>query len=272
MKENKVRYIVIAVLFVLLSAGIIVGAESGTICGFGIDSIAVLCPVGALLTMIASRTLVPRVVISFVLALVAIFLLGRAFCGWLCPVSLWERIRQFFAPKKKVAEAFRNAEEANRAIGQAEIDRSMAEIKAAMKEACGGEGCTSCASTSCAAKRKALDSRHAVLGGAILSTAIFGFPVFCLVCPIGLTFATIFLVIGLFGAADVTWTVVFVPVLLLAEVVFFRKWCTHICPVSALMSLVSKGNRTFVPAVDQSKCLECGSCAAQCPAEAIVNE
>ena len=88
-------------------------------------------------------------------------------------------------------------------------------------------------------------------------------------CPIGLTFATIFLVIGLFGAADVTWTVVFVPVLLLAEVVFFRKWCTHICPVSALMSLVSKGNRTFVPAVDQSKCLEnkgaeCGVCRKVC--------
>ena len=42
--------------------------------------------------------------------------------------------------------------------------------------------------------RAKLDSRHYVLGGALLSTAVFGFPVFCLVCPIGLTFATVLVV------------------------------------------------------------------------------
>ncbi len=43
---------------------------------------------------------------------------------------------------------------------------------------------------------------------------------------------------------------------LLAEVVFFRKWCSTFCPISALMSLVGKANRTFVPAIDNAKCRE----------------
>ena len=191
MKENKIRYAIIAVLFVLLSAGIIFGVQSGTLCGFGINSIAVLCPLGSLLAMIAARTLIPRAVINLVIVLVLVFVLGRAFCGWICPTTLWNKIKAYFAPKKKAAAGAQAREEAARAIGQAEIDRVMAEAKAAC-----GEGCASCGAGGCPAKRKALDSRHAVLGGAILSTAIFGFPVFCLVCPIGLSFATIVLLLA----------------------------------------------------------------------------
>ena len=110
-----------------------------------------------------------------------------------------------------------------------------------------------------------------MLGGALLTTAVFGFPVFCLICPIGLTFATIVLVMRLFAFGDVAWGVILVPALLLAEVVFFRKWCSTFCPISALMSLIGKANRTFVPQVNDAKCREtvegasCEVCAAVCP-------
>lgn len=60
----------------------------------------------------------------------------------------------------------------------------------------------------------------------------------------------------LFAFGDVAWGVILVPALLLAEVVFFRKWCSKFCPISALMSLVGKANRTFVPAIDNAKCRE----------------
>ncbi len=109
-----------------------------------------------------------------------------------------------------------------------------------------------------------------MLGSALLSAAIFGFPVFCLVCPIGLSFAFVFVLINLFGAGDVTLSVIAIPVLLLIEVVFFKKWCSHICPLSALMGLVGKLNRTFRPRIDNDKCLEtsrgatCGRCADVC--------
>ena len=117
---------------------------------------------------------------------------------------------------------------------------------------------------------KPADSRHIILGGTLLSAAIFGFPVFCLVCPVGLSFALVFLLIALFGGGDVTWSVLIIPVLIAAEVIFFRKWCSHLCPISSFMSLIGRANRTFQPAIDDAKCLEtshgatCGRCAEVC--------
>lgn len=104
----------------------------------------------------------------------------------------------------------------------------------------------------------------------MLSTAIFGFPVFCLVCPIGLSFAFIFVLIMLFGSGDVTWSAIAIPAALAIEVVFFRKWCSHICPVSAFMSLFGRFNRTFKPSIDDGRCIEtsrglnCGRCHRVC--------
>ena len=42
--------------------------------------------------------------------------------------------------------------------------------------------------------------------------------------------------------------------------------CAAQCPAEA----IDMGELHYE--IDQEKCLECGSCAAQCPAEAIVNE
>ena len=122
--------------------------------------------------------------------------------------------------------------------------------KRALKTSCTG-GCSSCAD------RKPADSRHIILGGTLLSAAIFGFPVFCLVCPVGLSFAMVFLLIALFGGGDVTWSVLIIPALIAAEVIFFRKWCSHLCPLSSFMSLIGRANRTFQPAIDDAKCPWC---------------
>ena len=77
--------------------------------------------------------------------------------------------------------------------------------------------------------------------------------------------------LNLFLTGDASWMVLVAPLILLAEVVFFRKWCHALCPLGALMSLVGKANKTFVPTVDTGKCLEtskgatCGACVRACP-------
>lgn len=55
----------------LCGAGVcfIAGVATGTWCGFGANDIAVLCPVGALLSMVAAKTLIPRAVLSIVVAI-----------------------------------------------------------------------------------------------------------------------------------------------------------------------------------------------------------
>ena len=117
-----------------------------------------------------------------------------------------------------------------------------------------------------------LDSRHAVLVGALASTAVFGFPVFCLICPIGLSFATLIGLWNLFRFNEPSWGLIIFPIILIIEVVVLRKWCSKICPVSALVSLISRLNKTFKPKVDTSKCvreqgIDCHKCVESCPEE-----
>ena len=101
--SQKLRIII--PLALLGAAGVAYAAHvsAGTLSAFGWESISLICPIGALGTMLASKMLVPRAVISIVLAVAAILLLGRAFCGWLCPVPVWSKLRGIF--KKGGGEA-----------------------------------------------------------------------------------------------------------------------------------------------------------------------
>ena len=260
--SKKLRIAIPIIVMAVLAVAYALHLPLGSLSNFGWETISVLCPLGALTTMLASKTLIPHALISLVIAIVAILLLGRAFCGWICPTPVLSRLRYAFTSKSKLkakeeeAAAQDNAGQSSDKIELTDADRAL------LKSACRGHG-------SCASKGT-LDSRHLVLGGTLLSAAIFGFPVFCLICPIGLTFATIVLLMLLFGVGDLTLGVIVAPIILLIEVVFFRKWCSHICPLSAIMSLVGKANRTFVPTIDDSKCLEtskgvaCGKCSQVC--------
>ena len=292
---RQLRWIIPVCILVIAGVAFAVGIDAGTLSGFGWRDIALLCPVGALSTMLAAKTLIPRALISLVLAVVAILLLGRAFCGWACPVPLAERVRAFFTPQGDKAKAKASAKDAGEgaAAEAAAVEAASAEAAA---EAAGAAAATEAAATAaskpagvntapltarelkmlrgCGTRADAhgtFDSRHIVLGAGLLSAAIFGFPVICLVCPIGLTFATIFLLIRAFGFGDPSWALIIIPVILVLELFVFRKWCHWICPVSALMSLVAKGNKTVQPTIDDSKCLEtsrgaaCGVCGRVCP-------
>lgn len=254
---DKLRIAVSGGLFALLSIGIVAGLSTGTLSGFGWDAFSLLCPFGAVTSMIAAHLVVPRGVVSLVLMVAFIAVFGRAFCGWVCPVPLGKRISGFFKSANR------------RKVEQDERRERMLDI-ARHQLSCGTE-CSECAS--CKQRRARFDSRHVVLGGALLSTVAFGFPVFCIVCPIGLAFATVLLVWRLFANGDVSILVVAVPALLVLEATLLRKWCARFCPLAAFMNLIGRFNRTFRPVIDESKCIEsvsgrpCSRCSMVCEAE-----
>lgn len=269
MKKNSktLRTLTALAVIVIVFVGFLTNLGIGTISAPGIWDISILCPLGALGTMLASKMMVPRALVSLVVMVVLIIIFARAFCGWICPVPLVQKLRDLFS-KPQAKEAKAEDADGTKAANVAPLTD---EEKAALATGCekDAKGLAGCAS--CAEKRgDAVDARHFVLGGALVSTFIFGFPVFCLVCPIGLTFATILLLVNLFGQGDVTWSLIVVPALLIAEVVLFKKWCHKLCPLSAFMSLIAKLNRTFKPTIDDAKCLEtskgatCGRCGKAC--------
>ena len=249
MKNNILRTIIPLVILAIITIGYIANLPIGSIAAFGWSSISLLCPLGALSSMLAAKFATPRALISICIAIVLILLFGKAFCSYICPTPIISKLRRAVT-KNKTTDDAKNEK------------AQLSEEEKKLLKTC-NDGCSSC--SSCSDVRKgAIDSRYFVLGGALLSALIFGFPVFCLVCPIGLTFATILLLVLLFGGGDVTIAVLVCPIILILEVVVFRKWCHKICPLAAIMSLVSKGNKTFVPTVDTNKCVDCGKCAQVC--------
>ncbi|MDR0513617.1 MAG: 4Fe-4S binding protein [Coriobacteriaceae bacterium] len=280
-KAAPVRVIVSLVVIAIIAVGFATNAGIGTISAFGWSDISLLCPLGALGTMLASKLLVPRALIALVIAVVLIIIFGRAFCAWACPVPLLQRLRNIFKKPESKTEGLptpggeaplvkeplsANGSDAPEALVADAVVMEAREAKDAKKEAACPGNCGSCAE-----KRSKIDSRHFILGGSLLSAAVFGFPVFCLVCPIGLSFALILLVMRLFGGGDVTWSLVIVPLVLFVELVLFRKWCSKLCPLSAFMSLLGLLNKTFKPRIDDSRCIEtaqgasCGICGKVCP-------
>ena len=146
--------------------------------------------------------------------------------------------------------------------------------------ACSPSACAACSGASACVKALApvggkrdglqLDSRHAVLVGTLASAAVFGFPVFCLICPVGLTFATIIGLWSLVQFNEPSWALVIFPIILILEVTVLRKWCSKICPISALVGLLSNLNVTLRPRVKADACLrsrgvDCHACVDACP-------
>ena len=243
-KIRIARGVMAASSFGLVAVGLAFSAGTGTLSSLGIDSIAAICPLGALESIFGSWAIVPRVLIVLALTAALVLIVGKAFCSWVCPVP---HIGNIFSTKKQ-----RERKEA---------ERRQAATASADRWQKGEEP----------PKRGGVDSRHVVLGGTLLSTALFGFPVFCLICPIGLSFATFILLWRFVQFNEPTWGLLVFPAVILLEVVVLKKWCGRFCPLGALLSLLSKFNHSFVPTVDQDKCLRntktgaCHACSEACP-------
>ena len=279
-KKPRARRIVVAAVFVAACAGIVFNLGVGTLSSFGWESIATVCPLGALETMLAGKLLVPRALVFLALTAVVVLALGKFFCSWVCPVP----------GVKSVVDAVRGK------VPHIVTRKGASDGEPTSIRVEGGSSCGSC--ESCRSRAR-LDSRHLVLGGTLLGAAVFGFPVFCLVCPVGLTFATVVAFAQLFGLQTLSWGLLLFPLLLVLELTVLRKWCSRFCPLGALLSLLSLPNRWLRPKVDESRCLrgkgvdcqvctgvcaeeldphvaegmhdcsKCGDCAANCPAKAI---
>lgn len=251
MKQGRIikraRVVTLCLVFVAVIISLAFDSGLGTPSSFGIGEFFLLCPLGAIEAFIASKSFIPVTLISLAVVVVFTLFFGRAWCAWGCPAPV---IRRFFKRDPKPVH----------------------DDGAAMEPASAG---------SCPAVREAKglsavlssigrDKRTWILVGVLVVTLIAGFPFFCLVCPIGLTFGTVGSLWHLIVDKQVTLSCVVFPAALVIELVIYRKWCLDLCPVAGLLNLAGHVARTFRPSVDASTCLRqtgehaCTVCQSVC--------
>ena len=245
---TKARVATLALVFVAVIASLAFDLGLGTPSSFGLGQFFLLCPLGGIEALLASKALVPVTLISLAVVFAFALLFGRAWCAWGCPAP---RIRGFFKREPK-AESVHDA-----ATAPATAQR----ICSAAREAKG---------LAASIRHLARDRRTWALGVVLVATLIAGIPLFCLVCPIGLTFGTVGSLWHLIVDKQVTLSAIVFPAALAIELVLYRKWCMNLCPVAGLLNVFGQFARLFRPRVDASTCLQasegrpCTVCASVC--------
>lgn len=316
----RLRALAALAFFLLFLLGLAVHTGWGTASSFGIAEIAAICPLGNLEAMLASKTFLPRALVGFAVFLVVAVLLGRFFCGWLCPVPWVEKaLSKLRAPGRRFGLGLKESPAASETPRTSACTTTNASSNTASESGKNApRSCpsgASCASSSC--KDCALASRvkekadqatektpYWILGGALASSAVFGFPVFCLICPVGLTFALTVALWRLFEFNETNWAILWFAGFLVLELLVLRRWCSRFCPLGALWTLASRLNRFFRPKAREdlctrmthgvpcticrdvcpegidpasvandpmllARCIHCGACAAACPTGAV---
>lgn len=227
--------VLVAAVALAHSGGAFDGAAAwGTLC--------VLCPVGFAQIAAASGSIPWHLLPGIVAALAIVFVIGRAFCSWLCPSQLLKNV--FGGHKPRGIRGRSGVVPARR-------------------------GCTACASSK---SEGGLFAQGIVLVVLLAVSFIVRFPVFCLLCPIGLVFGTLWAINRVFVLLQPGWELVIFPLMLLVELFAFKRWCSSICPLGFFFGLVGKlrmklgfGAR---PVADCKTCISregCRVCSTACP-------
>ena len=234
------RRVTLSLVFVAVISSLAFDCGLGTPSTFGVGQFFLLCPLGGLEAMIADRSFIPVAAISMAVVCVLALLFGRAWCAWGCPAPV---IRRFF---KRDPEAAKSSEKS---------------------------GCTAVAQVRTFAvslRYIGRDTRTWALVIVLIATFVAGLPLFCLVCPIGLTFGSVASLWHLFVDKQVAMSVVVFPAALAIELVLYRRWCMNLCPIAGLLGIFGQFAPLFRPKVAVQSCLacagkNCAECLKACP-------
>ena len=86
-KKPLARRVAVGAVFLAACAAIVLNVGgTGALSSFGWESIASICPLGALESMLAAKLLVPQALVFLLIVVAAAVVLGKFFCSWVCPV------------------------------------------------------------------------------------------------------------------------------------------------------------------------------------------
>ena len=102
----------------------------------------------------------------------------------------------------------------------------------------------------------------ALIAGLALGTALFGYPAFSLICPVGVVSRNI-IELAVHGRLRSDLVLLVIPVIF---GLFYKTGWKCFCPVGVVRGVLAGENKTLVPVVNRDTCLSCGKCSRKCPA------
>lgn len=201
----------------------------GTLCYFKLGGVSISCALGGLQIILSSRTLIVGVVVSASIFIIVTVLLGRAFCSWACPIGTIIEFFEIGLAKTKFVPAFEKA-----------------------------------GSNSFLNLIRNKLNKYMILAATIISALALRSPVYCAFCPIGTICR------GLFGGGSIFvagFEMALVPAAGALSLGEKRLWCKCLCPVGALLAVISKINPFAKPEINADKCSYCEICQKVCPEE-----
>ncbi len=257
MKKKWLRIGVATVALGVMVWGALSRAGLGTASSLNLAGIPFTCPLGYLEAALASRNLLPQLWLGVGMVLLSVVLLGRFFCAWVCPTAL---LRQLFGTRP--SPSYLKRPNHNHVSATPEGAQTVMSDRANLAT-------SERAPLGTPERRASAYSGFAILSGALVSSFLFGFPVFCLVCPVGLVYGSLFAVSRLVFANQPSAELVVMPLILGLELFGLRTWCSSLCPLGALLGLLARFNHTLRLRVQGDKCLitqgvNCRACERAC--------
>lgn len=289
--KNRMKTLRILVALAVLCVCVALAHSGGAFDGAAAwGTLCALCPVGFAQIAAASGS-VPWGLLPGVVAVLAIvFLLGRAFCSWVCPSQLLKNIfgghkprglrgRSGVAPAEGAAGECLPAECSDGSLAeQAEASAPCAEGGAVASKAAPSAAVSSakshgsCAACSASEQEGGLATQGILLGVLLVVSFVVGFPVFCLLCPIGLVFGTLWALNRVFVLLQPGWELIIFPLMLAVELFAFKRWCSALCPLGFFFGLIGKLRAKLGfgvrPVANCETCISksgCRTCATACP-------
>ena len=239
----------------LLFLYLLLGTQQQTATVLPHDLFFRLDPLAGLGAMIAGRQWIPALALGLVTALLTL-LFGRVWCGWLCPMGTtldWTRLRRDLPDERDLHFRWRQAKYL--ILFVVVFAALMGNLTLLVLDPV-----TLLFRTITVALLPALDvvvtaAEKALYNVEVLRGPVEGFDglVRDAVLPVGPHFYEQSLLIGL----------VFLGIVAL-NAVRPRFWCRYLCPLGALLGLISKVG-WLRHRVDKNDCIECGRCVRVCP-------
>ena len=214
----------------------------------------IMDPFGGLQVLLSGQVeplLLFPTIIAVLIFVILIILLGNVFCSWVCPVGT---IIDSF--DKFVEKCFPNIEAKRNKRSQQRKERKQKEEGSSL-------GCPLCPLH----KINGVLA-HGIIASALVGSAVFKFPVFCAVCPIGIVSRGLIHFKSMMSVTRMwmVWWLELLAVPVAATLLSLREkryWCKRLCPVGAFLGMVGSLNPFIKPRVKEERCIMKG-CPEDC--------